>query len=242
MSLSLFIRRALLVFIVVGAMEILPTPLVWAQETEEPANEASEERYGSGAGFQVLLTNNGFGLGGYYSRQLGTSTSFFMEASLGAGKDERELKYFSRYGNSIIPNKQNYLLMLPIRIGFQKRLFAEYIEDNFRPYIHLSGGPSLGWVYPYYNDIDGNNRFDESTDQRYDLFNAFPKGGLHFGLGGSIAFGAYFGKRKKVAQGVRFGYAFSYFFEGVELLEPTIKTAQNYFHSPVIIITFGRLF
>ena len=212
------------------------------QTGDETEQDTRENPYGTGAGLHILLTNNGFGLGTYYRRELSARLSFLAEASLGAGKDDRELKFLSRFGSGFIPNKRNYFLMLPIHLGVQRRLFSENIEDNFRPYLHLSGGPVFGWEYPYFDDENANERFDDDIDRRLDLFSAFPQGELRFGLSGVIAFGAYFGFSRKSTQGVRFGYAFNYFFEGIQLLEPDIKDAQHLFHSPIISITFGKLF
>lgn len=217
---------------------LLTAAPVASQDLSEEENDSS---YGSGVGLEVLLTNNGFGLGAYYSRELGASTSFFLEASLGAGKDERELKFFSRFGDGLIPNKRNYLLMLPIQFGIQQRLFREQIEDNFRPYLQLTGGPTIGWEYPYFRDVNGNDRLDDFED-RYDVFTAFPKGAARFGMSGTVALGAYFGFSRRVTQGVRFGYAFTYFLDGIALLEPDVKEPQHLFRTPVISLTFGKLF
>lgn len=217
-------------------------PLASAQE-EAKADEMTDDiPYGSGMGFEVLLTNNGFGLGGYYNREVSTTTSVVLNFSLGAGKDDRELKFFSRFGSGFVPNKRNYLLILPVQFGVQQRLFAESIEDNFRPYVHVSAGPTLGWVYPYFQDINGDERYDEDIERRYDVFTAFPKGEMRFGLGGTIALGAYFGWSRKLTQGVRFGYTLNYFFQEIALLEPDVKAPQHLFNTPVISITFGKLF
>lgn len=213
-----------------------------AQAQDQPAAEEEEKTYGTGAGLQVLLTNNGFGLGAYYQHEIDAATSFLIESNLGAVKDGKEIKFFTRFGNGFIPNKRNYLLVLPVHLGIQQRLFAEAIEDNFRPYVHLTAGPSLGWVYPYFDDRDGNERYDDDIDRRYDVFTAFPKGQARLGVGGLIAVGANFGLSRKVTQGIRFGYAFHYFFEGIQLLEPDIKAAQQRFGTPVISITFGRIY
>ncbi len=216
--------------------------LAQTQTGDDTEEDSRENPYGTGAGFYILLTNNGFGMGAYYRRELSARVSFLAETSLGAGKDERELKFLSRYGSGFILNKRNYFLMLPVQLGIQRRLFSENIEDNFRPYLHVSGGPAFGWEYPYFDDENGNDRFDENIDRRLDLFSAFPRGQLHFGLSGMVAFGAYFGFSQKVTQGVRLGYAINYFFDGIQLLEPDIKDAQHLFHSPIISITFGKLF
>ncbi len=205
------------------------------------ADEDGGEGYGSGFGAEILLTNSGFGLGGYYHRARPDVTSLRAEFSVGAGKDERELKFF-RFGSSFIPNKANYLLMMPTQVGITRRLFRDAIEDNFRPYVQVTGGPTLGWEYPYFNDVNGNGEYDAGEEQTYDSIGALPKGELRFGLGGTIAIGAHFGSSKKVTQGVRIGYSFTRFVEGIQLLEPQVQEAQRYFGTPTITLTFGRLF
>lgn len=206
----------------------------------EPVSSESAREYGSGFGAEVLLTNSGFGLGGYYHRSVSDNTSIMAELSLGAGKDERELKFF-RFGTSFIPNKANYLLMMPVQAGMIQRLFRDEIEDNFRPYVQISAGPTLGWEYPYFNDANGNGRHDAGVEDTYDSIGALPKGEFRLGFGGTLAIGAHFGSSKKVTQGVRVGYAFTYFFEGIQLLEPQIQAAQRYYGTPTITLTFGRL-
>lgn len=219
---------------------LLPVPYVFAQDA---AVQPDDTPYATGAGLAVLLTNNGFGLGGYYSHELSASTSLLLDVSLGAGKDEQELKFFSRFGDGFIPSKHSYLLLMPVQIGLQHRLFRENIEDNFRPYLHVTGGPTVGWEYPYFRDRNGNNQFDEELgERRYDIFSGFPKGDFRLGVGGTVALGAYFGLSRKVTQGVRFGYTFTYFTDGIQLLEPDVKDAQHLFGSPIISITFGKLF
>lgn len=208
----------------------------------QPVDSLRGYNYGTGGGLTVLVTNNGFGLGGYYSRAVNDATSLWVEASLGSGKDAQELKLFNRFGGGFVQFKRNYFLMLPIAVGAQRRLFRESIEDNFRPYVQISGGPTLGWEYPYFEDANGNERFDEFTERRYGVFTALPKGDMRFGLGGTLALGAYFGLSRRVTQGIRFGYSFTYFFEGVQLLEPSIKGPQQFFGTPAISLTFGRLF
>lgn len=201
--------------------------------------------YGTGIGLSVQLTNHGFGIGGYYSRLLNEATSVWVEANLGAGKHEREQKLFNRFGSGFIPDKRSYLLMLPVAVGAQRRLFRTYIEDNFRPYVQLSGGPTFGWAYPYFDDVNGNGRFETEGfgEERFGAFSSLPRGDLYFGLGGTVAVGAYFGYSRSVTQGVRFGYTFTYFFDAVPMLESDIPEAdQRYFGTPVISLTFGRLF
>jgi hypothetical protein len=199
-----------------------------------------DDPYGSGLGLQILLTNNGFGLGAYFHRAVSPGTSFMMEASIGAGKDEGEIKFF-RFGNSYIPNKANYLLMMPVQAGVIHRLFMDSIEDNFRPYIQVTAGPTIGWEYPYFEDENGNGQYDSQEERTFDSIAAIPKGDLRIGLGGTLALGAHFGSSRKVTQGVRIGYSFTHFFDDIQLLEPQVQEAQSFFGTPTITLTFGKL-
>lgn len=231
-------RAGLLLFLCV-----LAAPIARAQpasgSTDKPDVAANPNPYGSGIGLEILLTNNGFGLGGYYHRAIGPSTSFMAEVSIGAGKDEQELKFF-RFGSSYIPNKANYLLMMPIQVGLSHRLFRDAIEDNFRPFVQLTAGPTLGWEYPYFRDTNRNGSLDD-FERTYDAIGALPKGSFRPGVGGTVAIGAHFGLSKRVTQGIRLGYAFNYFFDGIQLLEPDVQEAQRFFGTPSISLIFGRL-
>jgi hypothetical protein len=247
---SMRVRRHALGTLVLGiALLAVSSDHARAQSVPDTLSLSSAV-YNSGAGFAIVLTNNGFGLGGYYQRALSTSMSFLTEASIGAGKDEREVKFFGYFGRSYIPNKANYLLMMPIQIGVQQRLFEETIEENFRPYVQLTGGPTLGWEYPYFRDCDGDGRYDPrvecaggGTERTYDSFAAIGRGSFRLGAGGTFSVGAHFGMSRKMTQGVRIGYSFTYFLKEIQLLEPDVPGgSQRFFGTPVIILTFGRLF
>jgi hypothetical protein len=196
--------------------------------------------YGSGIGLNIALTNSGFGLGGYYARALGASTSLIAEFMIVSVKDEKEQRFFGYFGESIIPNKENYFHTIPVLVGVQKRLFRENIHDNFRPYVQVSVGPTFGWQSPYYRDDNGNG-FRDGNERSFDILTAFSKGQARFGIGGSVSLGANFGLSRKITQGLRFGYTFAWFTEGVQLLEPRVKSADHFFGTPTVTITFGKI-
>jgi hypothetical protein len=210
-----------------------------ASDTTTAANLVRNP-YGTGMGFEVLITNSGFGLGGYFRQAIGTQTSFLGEISIGTEKNEREVKFVGLRRN-YVPDKANYFLRMPIKFGLQRRLFEDDIEDNFRPYLQLSTGPTLGWIYPYFDDENGNNAFDDG-ERQYDGFGSLFKGSFRFGFGGTFGLGAYFGESKRLAQGVRIAYSFNYFFDDIQLLEPDDQVRpERFFDTPTISITFGRL-
>lgn len=213
---------------------------VKAQNRPTPASaEDSSFSYGSGFGGEVVLTNSGFGLGGYLRGAVTQTTSLAVEAHIVSGKDAREAAFFDIFGRRSIPEKYNYFLMMPVRAGVQQRLFREQIEDNFRPYVHVSFGPALGWAYPYFEDENDNGERDEG-ERIYGTFGALSRGKPHTGIGGLIAIGAHFGGGR-ATRSLRIGYDFNYFFDPVQLLQPDVKEAQHYFGTPTISLTFGRL-
>ena len=191
-------------------------------------------------GAEVVLTNSGFGLGGFVSSVLSGDYSLLIEASLGSVKDEREVAFFDRFGQRDVPNKANFLLELPIQVGLQKRLFKSQIEDNFRPFIHLSIGPVLGWKYPYFDDENKNGAFD-SDERTFDVLSGLPNGSIEPGLGAGFFLGAHFGQPGGEHRGVRLGYRLTVYKNKIALLEPSIKPPTRRIGSPVIMVYFGKL-
>lgn len=237
---------------VVIALAILAFAAGDVRAQVEPVDDTlrSDNPYGTGAGLAIALTNSGFGFGGYYHHAVAPNTSLISELQIGAGKDEREVKFFGYFGSSYIPDKANYFLMVPLHLGVQRRVFSESIVDNFRPFVLVMGGPTFGWEYPYFRDCDGDGQYnpgvaceDGSEERTYDAFGAIFRGRSAFGAGGVIAIGAHFGFNRRITQGVRLGYTFNYFFRDIQLLEPDVEGGrQRFFGSPTISLTFGRLF
>jgi len=206
-----------------------------ASDYDEPVDPKS------GLGGQILLTNSGFGLGGYLSRVVGRDWTFVFELALGSTKDEREVAFFDRFGRRDLPDKANYLLTIPVQLGLERRLFRSKIEDNFRPFVHFSAGPTVGWKYPYFNDDNGNGTLDEG-EKTYDVISSLPKGSVELGFGGTVALGAYFGGTRGVTQSVRIGYTFTHYLHEIELLERSIRRPAHFFGSPTILVSFGKLY
>lgn len=209
----------------------------------------------SPAGLEVVLTNSGFGIGGYLRDSVNTRFTFIGEVRIAAGKDEREVAFFDRFGRRTIPGKANYLLLAPVSVGTQLRIFSDKIEDSFRPFVQISGGPTFGWEYPYFDDCNGNGVFEIETDcdgddvveadegeRRLGVFSALPEGALHVGASSSLGAGAYFGFSRRGILGIRIEYSLTYFFKGIQLLEPPIKARQHLFTTPTVTIFFGPIF
>jgi hypothetical protein len=209
----------------------------------QPAPDSAATRFDTGGGVAVLLTEFGLGAGALYRVGVGSATSLLVEASLGAGRDEREQQFFvGLFGETVTPFKRNYVLMAPVHVGLERRLFQEAIEDDFRPFVQLTAGPTVAYQWPYFDDANGDGLRDEG-EERLGPWRGLGRGDVRMGAGGTIAVGAYFG-RGRASQGLRFGYAGSYFFEPVELLEedPEVEgPTRRFFGTPVVSFHLLRM-
>ena len=212
----------------------------WGAMAQVDSLETAEALHNNRAlGIKVVLTNSGFGLGGYTSRAVGTDMRLSLELVLGAAKDEREVAFFDRFGRRDVPNKANYLLEIPFHVGFERRLFRSKIEDNFRPFFLVSGGPLLGWAYQYFDDDNDNGLLDDD-ERSYDIISGVRHGHIEPGLSFGLFLGAHFGQDGKSSQGVRIGYRLSYYKNEIALLDQSIKAPSRSIATPVISVYFGR--
>ena len=229
-------HRALLLALALGTAHAQPLP--------EPSSQGPAH-YGTGIGASLLLTNYGFGLGGLYRNAVGETTSLAIELSVSAGKDEREQEFFvGFFGDTVVPFKRSYFLVTPVHVGVEQRLFRASIEDSFRPFVQVLGGPSFGFQWPYFNDVNANG-VRETDEEKLGVLSGLGEGSFRWGVGATLAVGAYFGESRRNTQGFRIGYVGSYFFEDVDLLElrPEVESpTQRFFGTPVVSLYLVRLF
>ena len=222
----------------------------WAQPREPAVSKSSV------TGFLIGVDNSGFKLGGYYRDSLTVANAFIAEFSFGTEKSTREVAFFDRFGRKSIPGKLNYLITIPVHLGWQRRLFRNAIEDNFRPFLQVALGPTIGWEYPYFEDCNNNGLFEpevvcsagtgigaEEVEDRLGVFESLPKGTIRLGAGGSLGIGAFFGRSSHGPRGFRIGYTASYFLEGIQLLEIDIqRKPKHIFGSPTVTFYLGSVF
>ena len=154
-------------------------------------------------GVDILLANNGFGLGGFYRHQysedlFGTLTIGFSEVN-----DPNEVQVETIYGQTYVPGKINRFLMIPIHVGVQYRLFADDIVDNFRPYVNAAVGPTIVCTTPY--DLE--------------FFSSIKYGQAYYTAGGYVGFGAFFGSDRGTLTGINIRYYFEYFQQGIASMQ-----------------------
>lgn len=233
-------------------------------ELPEPKTPLTEG-YHNSLGFDVILNNFGFGIGGHYSRVLGPFTEFTFQTGITGLRDVSEQNYQNFFtGQRIVPNKYKRGFGFPFLFGLKHRLFARQIDDNFRFFVSGALGPSMAFTYPYVQDTDGNgfrtfqviDGFLVPAERVNDFFTGWKDGETHWGYNGELKIGVDFGSSFKTRTTVEFGYFFYYFNEGLQIMEPRrpiygdqgqiVDTepffdAQKYFGTPQIKITFGGM-
>lgn len=229
------------------AVSLLVAPAApHAQPLPAYAPDTTATAYGTSSSVVIRLDEYGFGLGTAVRAGLSPDLSLTIEAAIGAGKDAREQQFItSIFGDRVTPLKRNNALLLPVHIGLEQRLFRRTVESNFRPYVAAAAGPVVALQWPYFDDRNGDGIRQE--DDGEDLLGAFGGVGeteVRFGLGGSAAVGAYFGRGTQRAQGLRFGFIAHYFPAEVDLLElaPEVEDpSRQWFVTPVVSYHLVRL-
>ena len=142
------------------------------------------------------------------------------------------------------PNKRNSVLLVPLQIGLERRLFRQQIEDNFRPFMALSVGPTLAYQWPYFDDVDGDGRRDADTEPLTPGLEGLGEGEARVGIGGTLSVGAAFGRSRSANPSIRFGLQGTYFPVDVDLLEITPlvdNPSRRTFVTPVVSFQVSRL-
>jgi hypothetical protein len=193
-------------------------------------------------GIDLMISNNGLGAGGFWRHEFNDELSGFIGLAISDVKDEGEVEYVNQFtGQTFIPGKKNRLLMFPMSIGLQYRLFKDDIVDNFRPYLSAAVGPSMMFVAPYANRTeiplgDGRKFIQE---EQIDFFTSLKYGQPRYTVGGYIGGGAYFGLDKGTLSGISFRYYFIPFKNGIEILD---KVFVRQFGGFFITLNFGSFY
>ena len=204
---------------------ILPTFPVFGQDIGEVAPPKPPMIFPPNAlGFDLLVGESGFGLGGFYRKELSTKFTLFADVSFSEAKDEREIEYIDIYGQSFTVGKVNRVFQIPFTFGAQFRLFENQLTDNLRPYINLGVGPTIALTTPY------NQEF----------FKAFSYAKPYYAVGGYVGLGANFGLDTKNLIGINMRYYYMQFLdEGVEIL---YHRYRDYLGGFYITLNFGFMY
>jgi len=172
-------------------------------------------------GFDIMLSNNGFGAGGFYRHEFSETLSGIVTLALSDVKDDAEVEYFDYFGNSIVPGKKNRLIMIPLMAAAQLRLFKDDIMDNFRPYVSAGIGPTLMFVAPYSftRTISDSSVGSFEFTEEVEFFQSLKYGQAEYTIGGYLSAGAYFGAPYGTLMGFSIRYYFVPFPGGIEVMD-----------------------
>ncbi len=158
-------------------------------------------------GMDLIFSEGGFGLGGFYRHSVSDQLTFFTDLSISEAKDPQEFTYTYFDGltyQNYTPNKVNRAFLLPLNFGVQYRLFESVIFDNLRPYINAAIGPTMVVTDPY----------------SVEFFKAIGKAQARYTIGGYVGIGANFGLDKSSLVGINLRYYVVHFFsQGINILD-----------------------
>jgi hypothetical protein len=221
-----------------------PPDTMWVGK--EPEDPTGPDRYPTVWSLDILISNDGFGLGTMYRRSYTRDISGFISFSISESKDEREFEYIDPYYNiSYTPGKLNRFLVLPLLVGIQYRLFREDIVGTFRPYLNAGAGPSMIYKTPYVEFVPQDGGFWET--KQVEFFNSIGRGHPAYTVGAFVGMGANFGTERSNIYGVNFRYYFTYLFgAGLPSLYNTfsreVSATKNSFGGFVISLNIGMAF
>jgi len=199
-----------------GSLVFAPPDSVRSAADQE---EQLRTDYRNAWGIDVLISNDGFGLGTFYRREFNQDMYGFVTLSISEAKDDREVEFTDFYGNSFVPGKLNRFLVIPLTFGVQRRLFREEIVETFRPYVNGGIGPAIIYSAPFTDITEVSSGF---LVKQIEFFESLGRGQAHYTASGYIGVGANFGSDRSNLFGVNFRYYFIYLLgDGVPALYDT---------------------
>lgn len=101
-------------------------------------------------GLSLILSNNGFGVGGFYEQFIARTSSIFANLYISGARNTDEFEYYDPWtGEIFIPGKINRIYIFPLTIGLNQYLFTELFNTNFTPYLNIGIGPTFILTTPY---------------------------------------------------------------------------------------------
>tara|TARA_B100000131_G_scaffold310865_1_gene343006 strand:- start:2623 stop:3351 length:729 start_codon:yes stop_codon:yes gene_type:complete len=165
-------------------------------------------------------------------------------------KHPKEYKYTSPFGgDNFIWAKQNTMYSLRMQYGIEKSIFNKKDENGIQINAHLSGGPGLGFLVPYYIRYNRNNAVViEAFDSNIHNFNnvigtaGFLEGinetKIRPGINLKSAINFEFGSMKKGSIALEVGFLAEAFTKKM-IIMPTVKN-KSIFTSAFITLFYGR--
>lgn len=173
-------------------------------------------------------------------------------------KHHKEQKFASAAtGSGFIPGKVNYLFAVRPQFGQEYLLFNKYPEEGIQLSAVFAGGPSFGFIKPYFIDYDYTDyanpvalpdqrteAYDpeiHTSDQRIlgssGVFHGFNQMKVRLGLNFKAGLNFEFGKYRDTVMGVEAGFSYEVYTKAIELYP--IDSNPNSFSSVYLTLYIG---
>ncbi|MBI5325880.1 MAG: hypothetical protein HZB41_11525 [Ignavibacteriae bacterium] len=134
-------------------------------------------------GFDLIFSNNGFGIGAFYQYNLAKDLFSFASLYISGARNTDEIEYYDNYtGQSFIPNKINRLYMVPFTLGVQQYLFTDVISESMKLFAQAGLGPTYILSTPYEKEFFTAFGYSQS----YFRFGTFAGLGVDVGTGTTL--------------------------------------------------------
>ena len=136
-------------------------------------------------GIEMNVSNHGFGMGAYWSKEISGIYSYFFRFDAYSPKGTKpEWEQFNRNTGQIeVFNKINRIYSFPLVGGFKLDLFKESLSRTITPHFMIGGGPTYVMSLPYRENRDILN-------PRLDIFSSFKDINHYFRFGGFAEIGS----------------------------------------------------
>lgn len=224
------------------------------------AQQDDENDYYKESTIGINFNTSGGLIGGFTGRlayKANDKRSNVVSLELVHVKHNKEQRFASPLtGNGFIPGKVNYLFSFRPQFGQEYLLFKKYSEEGVQLSAIFAGGPSIGFIKPYFIEYDYTNYDDPLavTDYRTEAFDPeihntnqiLGSGGFFYGfnqmrvmLGANLKAGLNFefAKYKGSVMGVEAGFSYEIYTKPIELYP--IENNPNSFSSVYLTIYVG---
>ena len=137
-------------------------------------------------GADILFSGSGWGFGAFYHRKIFDNATVFGNFGVSGRRNTDEFEDAWLGPIPVVSNKVNRLFMIPMTAGIQYRLFAETLQESFRPFLAMGVSPTIILQTPYL-------RQEETGIRYYEFFESFGHLQTYFRWGGMFALGSMFG-------------------------------------------------
>jgi hypothetical protein len=231
--------------------------IIWTVSVKAQNRKASDEiLYKSETTYGINFNTSAGLIGGFtikHSRAINSSMYHYFGLEAVNIKHPKEQRSTSRLsGQTFIPGKQNTLFMIRPTYGREFILFKKEAEQGVQINTHISVGPAIGLVVPYFIEYRYDNRI-QRTEQydptKHTLFeNVIGSPGIFTGLGqAKVNFGGTiraainfeFGSFKSNITGFELGFSADFLSNKVVIM-PLAENQSNFLAAYVVLFYGSR--